>query len=269
MKTTIHPTAIVHPKAKLGQGVVVGPFTLIEEDSEIGDRTMIGSHSLIRHHTRLGQDNQVHSYASLGDDPQDLKYDGEETWLVIGDRNRIREFTTLNRGSTSGAGKTVIGSDCFVMAYAHIAHDCRLADGVVLANGATLAGHVHVGQRTVIGGLAAVHQYTRIGDMAFIGGKSAVSQDIPPFMLANGDRAKLHGPNVVGLKRAGLTREEISALKKAYQTIWRSGQRKESAVEAVEAEFGNLGPIVALLDFLRTTKRGVAGPGKRGEGDPE
>ena len=259
MGVDIHPSAVVHPGAQLGKNVSIGPFCLIDDQTIIGDGTQIDAHSQIKSFTRLGTDNHVHSYASLGDAPQDLKYRGEDTWLEIGDRNRIREFTTLNRGTVEGGGKTLIGSDCFIMAYAHIAHDCILGDGVILANAATLAGHVHVGKRAVIGGLSAVHQFARIGEFAFIGGKTGVAQDVPPYMLASGERAKLHGPNVIGLRRSGFSQEDISALKKAYRIIWRGGHRKEAAMEMVEQEFGSLPSIKVLLEFLRTSNRGVSG----------
>jgi UDP-N-acetylglucosamine acyltransferase len=259
MGVDIHPSAVVHPGAQLGKNISIGPFCLIDDQTIIGDGTQIDAHSQIKSFTRLGADNHVHSYAALGDAPQDLKYRGEDTWLEIGDRNRIREFTTLNRGTAEGGGKTLIGSDCFIMAYAHIAHDCILGDGVILANAATLAGHVHVGKRAVIGGLSAVHQFARIGEFAFIGGKTGVAQDVPPYMLASGERAKLHGPNVIGLRRSGFPQEDISALKKAYRIIWRGGHRKEVAMEMVEQEFGSLPSIKVLLEFLRTSNRGVSG----------
>jgi len=253
----IHPTAIVHPGSDLGPDVVIGPYVIVEEYASLGAGTRVDAFAQIKKFTSLGRNNHVYSYACLGEGPQDIKYRGEETWLKIGNNNKIREYTTLNRGTPAGRGVTSIGSDCFLMAYAHVAHDCCLEDGVIMANGATLGGHVHLGHKAVIGGLCAVHQFVRVGEYSFIGGKSGIAQDVPPFMLAAGERAKLYGPNLIGLRRAGFAREEILALKKVFHLIWKSGLSREQALEKVENEFSGYQLVSRLISFLKSSTRGV------------
>lgn len=260
MQTSIHPAAIVHPGAYLGTGVTVGPYAIIEEQVHIGDGTVIDAGAQIKRYTTLGAKNHVHSMACVGGEPQDLKFGGEESTLVIGDRNRIREFSTIHRGTEGGGGVTRVGSDNLMMAYSHIAHDCVVGDSNVLANAATLAGHVTVGNEVVVGGLSAVHQFVKIGDFAFIGGKTGVAQDVPPFMLAVGERATLRGLNLIGLRRHGLSSEEISALKSAYKLIWRSNQERNEVMQQVETELGNFPQVMKLLDFIRGSKRGTITP---------
>lgn len=260
MQTNIHPSAIVHPGAYLGTGVAVGPFAIIEDCVHIGDETIIDAGAQIKHFTTLGAKNHVHSMACVGGEPQDLKFGGEESTLVIGDRNRIREFSTIHRGTEGGGGVTRVGSDNLMMAYSHIAHDCMVGDNNVLANAATLAGHVTVGNEVVVGGLSAVHQFVNIGDFAFIGGKTGVAQDVPPFMLAVGERATLRGLNLIGLRRHGFSSEEISALKSAYKLIWRSNQERNEVMQQVETELGNFQQVMKLLDFIRSSKRGTITP---------
>ena len=257
MATEIHPTAVVSSAAVIGQDVKIGPFAIVENDTQIGDRSIIEASAHIKTFTSLGEDCQVHSFASIGGAPQDLKYHGERTLLEMGDRITIREFVTINRGTTGGGGITRVGSDCFIMAYCHVAHDSQLADHVIMSNGATLAGHVHIDAHAIIGGLSAVHQFVRIGEFAFIGGKTGVAQDIPPYMIAVGERAKLRGPNLIGLRRAGFTTEELRAIKKAYKIIWRTKGNQKASCKEVVAEFGELEKIQKLLDFIKTSQRGV------------
>lgn len=258
MGTSIHPTALVDAGAQLGQDVQIGPFCIIDADVRIGDRTKIDGHARVHAHTRLGADNHVHSYAFVGGDPQHLKYKGEPTTLEIGERNQIREYTTIHRGTVDGGGVTRIGSDCLLMAYAHVAHDCVVSDKVIMANAATLGGHVQVGAKAVLGGLCAVHQFARVGDYAFIGGKAGISLDIPPYMIATGTPAKLYGPNVIGLKRQGFSSQAVGQIEKAYKIIWRSGKRRQDALSEVKSSFPDSPEVTFLLEFLQATLRGVS-----------
>lgn len=260
MQTTIHPTALVHPQTQLGVGVCIGAFVTIEENVRIGDGSIIDAAAQIKCFTSLGSHNHVHSMACVGGEPQDLKFRGETSYLEIGDNNKIREFSTIHRGTEGGGGVTRVGSNNLVMAYAHIAHDCLIGNNNVLANAATLAGHVCVGNEVVVGGLSAVHQFVNIGDHVFIGGKTGVAQDVPPFMLAVGERATLRGLNLIGLRRHGFSSEEIQALKAAYKLIWRSNQERNEVMQQVETELGNFSQVMKLLDFLRASRRGTISP---------
>lgn len=257
MAVNIHPTALVSPKAKLGENIQIGPYVIIEDKVEIGDNCKIDSFVQIKNFTKIGNNNHIFSYAFIGEIPQDLKFKGEETWLIIGDNNKIREFTTLHRGTSEGGGVTKVGSHCLLMAYTHVAHDCELGDHVIMANCATLAGHVKVGSHTTVGGLSAVHQFVHIGDYVFIGGKTGVAQDIPPYMLVAGERAKSYGPNLIGLKRKGFSKEEIQALKKASLILWTSGLGQEQALQKIAAELGNFQVIQNLITFVQNSKRGI------------
>ena len=257
MATEIHPSAIVAKNAEIGQDAIIGPFAIVEEDTRIGDRSIIEASAHIKKLTSLGEDCQIHSFASIGGPPQDLKYQGERTVLEMGDRITVREFVTINRGTSGGGGVTRVGSDCFVMAYCHIAHDCQLEDHVIMSNGATLAGHVEVASHAIIGGLSAVHQFVRIGTHAFIGGKTGVAQDIPPYMMAVGDRARLRGPNLIGLRRAGFTTEELRAIKHAYKRIWRTKGNLKAACNDVLTQFGQFDRIQHLVEFIKNSQRGV------------
>ena len=261
MATEIHASALVSENAEIGQDVTIGPFAIVEEDTRIGDRSVIGASAHIKKLTTLGEDCQIHSFASIGGPPQDLKYHGERTLLEMGDRITVREFVTISRGTTGGGGITRVGSDCFVMAYCHIAHDCQLEDHVIMSNGATLAGHVEVAPHAIIGGLSAVHQFVRIGTHAFIGGKTGVAQDIPPYMMAVGDRARLRGPNLIGLKRAGFTSEELKGIKQAYKLIWRTRGNLKGACKEVMAQFGDIQRVAHLVDFIKNSERGVTSAG--------
>src|SRR4030066_1773388 len=218
----IHPTALLDPKAEISEGVEIGPYSVIEKDVFVGEGTRIGPHVVIREGTHIGKGCQIFQFASIGEAPQGIFYRGEKTSLYIGDQNIVREFVTLHRGTTKGGGKTVIGNDNFFMAYSHVAHDCQIGNQVVLANGATLAGHIVIEDYAVIGGLSAIHQFCQVGTHAFISGLTGVSLDIPPYMLASGSRAKLFGLNTVGLKRYHFSEETVKVLKKAYRIIFRS-----------------------------------------------
>jgi UDP-N-acetylglucosamine acyltransferase len=254
---SVHPTAIVTPGAKLHPTVEVGPYAVIGPRVEIGAGTTVGPHAVIEGRTRLGERNKVFQFASVGAQPQDLKYAGEDSALEIGDENLIREFTTLHKGTTGGGGVTRIGNGNLFMAYAHVAHDCQVGNGCVLANAATLGGHVEVGDHVILGGLAAVHQFTRIGKHAFVAGGAMVVMDVPPFCTAQGDRAELVGVNSIGLARHGYTEEQIGRVKEAYRILFRSKLPLEEAVERLRTELGDQSEIQALLLFVTTSERGL------------
>ena len=254
----IHSTAIVSPSAQLADDVVVRAFSIIGPEVTIGSGTVVGPHAVIDGKTTIGKRNQIYPFATLGYPPQDLSYQGEETELIIGDENIIRENATIHRGTARSAGVTSIGNRNFVMAYAHVAHDCRIGNYVILANAATLAGHVRIDDHAVIGGLVAIHQFIRIGTHAFIGGKSGLRMDMPPYMLAFGAPAKLYGPNLVGLKRKGFSAETIQALKKCYRILFRSGLTLEEAIIRARQEVEPTVEVKILLDFLSDrSKRGI------------
>jgi UDP-N-acetylglucosamine acyltransferase len=253
----IHPTAIVDPGAEIDSSVEIGPYTVIKNHVTIGADTVVGSHVTIDSYTDIGEACQIFQYASVGAAPQALKYEGEVTHARIGSRSVIREFVTINRGTNFGGGITEIGPDNFLMAYCHVAHDCRTGRHVILANNATLAGHVLIGDYVTVGGLVAIHQFVRIGERAYLGGKSAIVKDIPPFVIASGDRAKLHGLNKVGLKRSGFTEETIAALKKTYRIVFRIGMTLNEAIERVRAEVDPLPEVIQFIDFLKSSERGI------------
>lgn len=258
MSNSIHPSAIVSPKAELGEGVVIGPYSVVEEHTVIGDGCTIESFAHIKPYVRMGRDNHIHSYVCLGGEPQHLAYKGEETWVEMGDANTIRECATIHRGTIQGHAKTVIGSHCLLMAYAHVAHDCVLGDNVIMANAVNLAGHVEIGNYATVSGMAAVQQFLRIGEYAFLGGSSGYNLDIPPYMLAHGVRGRLMGPNLIGLRRHGFDSETCRALKKAYKIIFRSGLPREKAIEQALAEFPDVEPVANVVNFIRGSKCGVA-----------
>lgn len=257
MGRSIHPTAIVASGAELGEDVIVGPYAVIEDDVRIGARTRVDSHAVIKRHTRMGEDNHVHSHAVVGGEPQDLKFAGETTLLEIGDGNSIREFATIHRGTAGGGGVTRLGNRNLCMAYTHVAHDCILGDGIVMSNAATLAGHIEVGSHAIIGGLAAVHQFCRIGEHAFVGGMTGVAQDLPPWMLAVGSRALVHGPNLVGLRRAGASQQTIAAFKTAFRLVWKSDMPRAEALDLLLADAGDIPEIRDFVTFVRASSRGV------------
>lgn len=254
----IHSTAIVSPNAQLADDVVVRAYSIIGPGVTIGSGTVVGPHSVIDGNTTIGERNQIHPFTTLGYPPQDVSYQGEETELIIGDENIVRENATIHRGTARGAGATRIGNRNYIMAYAHVAHDCRIGNYVILANAATLAGHVRIDDHAVIGGLVAVHQFVRIGTHSFIGGKSGLRMDMPPYMLAFGAPAKLYGPNLVGLKRKGFSSEAIQALKKCYRILFRSGLTLPEAIAKARQEVKPVAEVEVLLDFLSNrSKRGV------------
>ena len=257
MGIDIHQSAVVSPQARIADGVTIGPFSIIGKNVTIGKNTNIDSHVVIEGNTTIGQGNRIYPFVSLGSSPQDVGYKGEDTRLVIGDENIFREFVTVNRATCKQDKLTKIGNRNYIMAYAHIAHDCSLGDFIVMANAATLGGHIEIGDHAIIGGLVAIHQFVRIGSYAFIGGKSAIVKDIPPFMMASGDRAKLYGLNYVGLKREGFTSEKIGMLKRAYKIIWRDHNLFNDALEKVKAEIPSFMELEMLLDFLTKSRRGI------------
>jgi UDP-N-acetylglucosamine acyltransferase len=253
----VHATAIIAPGAQLHPSVEVGPFAVIGPHVRIGAGSTVGAHAVLEGRTTLGENNRVFQFASVGAIPQDLKYAGEPTALVIGNGNQIREFSTLHIGTAGGGGVTRIGHQNLFMAYSHVAHDSQVGNRCVFANGATLAGHVEIGDFVTLGGLSAVHQFTRIGPHAFIAGGAMVVMDVPPFCLAQGDRAELAGVNVVGLQRQGFTEEQLSRVKDAYRILFRSKLPLEEAVGRLRVEFGGHTEVDRLLDFVTSTKRGL------------
>lgn len=253
----IHPTAIVHPRAQIAEGVEIGAYSVIGEHVKIGKDTKIGSHVVIEGWTTIGERNHIFSFSSIGTPPQDIGYRNEETELIIGNDNVIRECATIHRGTTKGDRKTVIGDRNFLMAYSHVAHDSKLGNNIIMANSVALGGHIIIEDHAILGGIVAVHQFVRIGAYAIIGGQSAVSQDIPPYVSAAGNRAKLYGLNLVGLKRKGFSEEVINTLKKAYKIIFRSGLTLEEALAKAASEFPDSAEVNHLVEFIRNSKRGV------------
>jgi UDP-N-acetylglucosamine acyltransferase len=254
---SVHPTAIVHPSAKVHPEADIGPYAIIGPDVSIGAGTTVGPHAVIDGHTTIGERNRIFHHASIGAQPQDLKYAGEKTKLIIGDDNQIREFATLHIGTAGGGGVTRIGNKNLFMAYSHVAHDCIVGNGCVLANAATLAGHVEVGDCVTVGGLSAVHQFTRLGPYAFIAGGGMVVMDVPPYCTAQGDRAELAGLNTVGLTRHGFTDEQIARIKGAYKILFRSKLGLNEALSRLKAEYGEHPEIGVMVDFITTSKRGI------------
>lgn len=251
----IHPTAIIDKKAELASDVEVGPYCVIGPKVKIGKGTKLVSHVSIGDLTEIGDACTIRPFASLGGPPQDLTYKGEETTCIIGSGNMIGEYVTINRGTRS-SGSTVVGSHNFVMAYSHIAHDCRVGDHVIMANCATLAGHVHVSDHVILAGLCAAHQFCRIGKYAFVSGLTGVPKDIPPFMMAAGNRARLYGLNAVGLERQGFPKAEIVKLKRAYRILFRSALPLEKSLKLIEEELDGEN-ITELLNFIRSSERGI------------
>ena len=255
-QSRVHATAIIDESAELGTDVEIGPYAVVGPNVVIGDGTVIGPHVVIECDTHLGSGCRVHPGAVLGGDPQDLKYTGETALLVIGDRTVIRECVTLNRG-TSARGRTQIGSDCLIMAYAHVAHDCFLGDHVVIANAVNMGGHCDIGDWVIVGGVTAIHQFVQIGAHAFVGGSSAVRKDVPPFVKAAGDPLKLFGLNTVGLQRRGFSESERAALRRAYRLLFQSRRNLREALAATRLELESAPHVDALLDFIERSERGV------------
>ncbi|NQT10975.1 MAG: acyl-ACP--UDP-N-acetylglucosamine O-acyltransferase [Desulfobacteraceae bacterium] len=253
----IHSTAIIDPKAEIDSNVEIGPYSIIRENVFIGSRTVIGPHVVIDPYVTIGADCNIFQYAAIGAVPQSLKFEGGETYVKIGRGTIVREFVTIHRGTEFGGGITEVGEENLLMAYTHIAHDCKTGRKVVLSNNATLAGHITIGDNATIGGLVAIHQFVRVGDYAFVGGKSAVVKDVPPYVIASGDRATLHGLNSVGLKRHGFSKNTLSSLKKTYRIIFRIGLTMNEAIERVRAEVEQIPEVIGFIDFIKSSQRGI------------
>ncbi len=254
----LHPTAVVDPAAELAEEVSVGPYTIIGAGVRIGPGTSVESHSVLEGRTEIGANCQIGSHVVIGAPPQDVKYRGEPTGVVIGEGTWVREFTSIHRASTGGAGVTTVGSHCFLMANVHIAHDCRLGDHVVMANLASLAGYVEIGAHALLGGMTGVHQFVRIGEYAFLGACSAVLQDIPPYVKAMGNLAKPFGLNVVGLRRGGFSTEAIRNLKEAYRIVFASDLNTSQALAALEGSGMASPEVQRFIDFIKRSPRGIS-----------
>ncbi len=253
----IHPTAVVDPKAKLDEGLSVGAFSVIGPDVEILSGTRIAPHVVINGPTRIGTDNEIFQFACVGEAPQDRKYEGERTRLEIGDRNVIREYATLNRGTVQARGATRVGHDNLLMAYTHVAHDCQLGDDIILANGASLGGHVSIEDQVVLGGFTLVHQFCRIGMHAFCGMGSAISKDVPPFVMVSGNPAKPHGINAEGLKRRGFTTDAILQIRRAYKALYKSNLRLDEALVYLQELSADSPEVGIMVDFLERSDRSI------------
>ena len=251
-----HPTAVIHKNAHLSHDIKVGPYTIINDDVEIGEGTQIGSHVLIDSGTIVGKNCRVHHGAVLGTPPQDLKFGGEKTQLIIGDDTTIREYATLNRG-TDYRWKTLVGKGCFIMIYAHVAHDCLLGDNVILANSVNLAGHVEIGDCAIIGGVVPVHQFVKIGAHSIVGGGFRVQKDVCPFALGGGYPLKTMGLNIIGLKRRGFPQKTIDILKQAFELLFRSKLNTSQALERIRAEIEPVPEVKMILDFISKSGRGI------------
>jgi UDP-N-acetylglucosamine acyltransferase len=252
----IHPTAIVDPKAELGAETIVGPYCIVGAGVALGEGCWLQHHVTVAGPTRAGERNKFYAYCSIGQQTQDLKYAGEPTYLEIGNENTFREFCTVNR-STKSNGKTWVGNRGNFLAYSHIGHDCNVGDSVVFSNNGTLAGHVEVGDHAVMGGLTAVHQFCRIGRFAITGGCSKIVQDVPPFLIADGNPAEIRGVNLVGLERAGFSPESVKAIKEAFRLIYRSKLNTRQAIEAVRNQIEPREEVTQLIEFIEKSERGI------------
>ena len=254
---TQHSTAIIDAKASIDSDVNVGPYTVIGPNVVIESGCKIGPHVVINGPTHIGKNNTIFQYASIGEVPQDKKFHGEQSKLVIGEGNTIREFVTINRGTEDGGGVTTIGNNNWLMAYIHIAHDCIIGNNAILSNGASLAGHVSVDDNAILGGFTLVHQFCRIGAFAFCGMGSAISKDVPPYIMINGNPAHPHGINSEGLKRNGFSKEAIKAIKESYKVIYRAGLTVEAAKEKLEIHATKNTEVKALIEFIENSQRGI------------
>lgn len=257
MPTAIDATAVIAPGARLGAGVRVGPYAIIGENVVVGDRTVIGPHAVLDGWTEIGEESKIHAGAVIGNEPQDLKYDGARSWVKIGCRNVIREYATVHRATEEG-GVTEIGDDNLIMAYVHVAHNCAIGSHVILANVVNLAGHVRIDDYAIIGGMTPVHQFVRIGCHAFIGGGSRVAQDIPPFVRCAGNPLRVAGLNSVGLVRRGFRPEVVAELKRAYRLVYRSDLNVSQALARVRAEIESFPEVQTFVRFIETSERGIA-----------
>lgn len=251
-----HPSAVIHERAELAESASVGPFAIVGPDVSLGEGVRVGPHALIERNTRVGVGCEIHHGAVLGTDPQDLKYEGEESWLEVGDHTVVREYATLNRG-TAESGTTRVGSDCLIMAYAHVAHDCRIGDHVILSNAVNMGGHVEIADHVIVGGVTAIHQFVRIGAHAFVGGGSRLPQDVVPYTIVAGNPCTAYGINVTGLRRRGFEKQTISALRGAYRTLFQSDLNIGAALERLEAEATDSDEIRDMIEFVRASERGI------------
>ena len=256
IKTNISPAALIDPSAKLGKNIYVGPFAIIEKNVIIGDGTWIDAHAHIKPFTTVGKDCKIFHGAVVGEIPQDLKFEGEKSELIIGDSTIIREFCTLNRG-TKDKGKSEIGNNCLLMAYVHIAHDCLIGDHSILANGVQLGGHVEIGKNVTIGGMTPVHQFCKIGDYSFIGGGLRIVQDVPPYILAMGEPLQFSGLNSIGLRRKNFSSKTCKQIKQAYRHIYQSNMNRSQALSIIQKEFNNIAEIDCIIDFIGNSNRGL------------
>ncbi len=253
----ISPTAIISPDAQLEEGVEIGHYSIIGDDVKIGKNTIVGPHTMIDNYTHIGEDCRIFQFCSIGAPPQDLKFGGEKTRVVIGNANTIREFVTIHRATSADIGVTTIGNNNLLMAYVHVAHNCKLGDNIIMSNAATLAGHVHVEDYAIISGLTGIHQFCRIGGHCMIGGASAVGKDVPPYTIAQGNRAKLFGLNLIGLKRRNFPEETIKAITDAYRIVFRSSLLLEKAIKKVETEVEDLPEVRNFIKFIKESERGI------------
>jgi len=253
----IHSTAVIHPNAKLAPDVEIGPHSVIGEHVAIGDGSSVGAHCVLDGYTTIGTNNHFYTGAVIGSIPQNLKYKGEKTFLEIGNNNNFREYVTVNCGTVEGGGTTRIGNDVHIMTYSHIAHDCVVHDGVIIANNGTLGGHVEIGERAILGGLAGVHQFVRIGRLSIVGGHSKATQDVLPFVTVDGHPARVYGLNLIGLKRAGISKEIQHALKQALQILFRSSFSRKEALEEIRRQCGPSAEVKEFVDFIERSERGI------------
>ncbi|HEX9401207.1 MAG TPA: acyl-ACP--UDP-N-acetylglucosamine O-acyltransferase [Anaeromyxobacter sp.] len=253
----IHPTALVEPGAQVDPTCEIGPYAVVGPHVKLGARTVVAAHAIVTGHTTLGEGNRVFPHAVIGEIPQDLKYRGEPTALVIGDKNTFRESVTINLGTVQGGGVTTIGNGCLFMAYSHVGHDCRIADGAIIANSVALAGHVIIEDHVHISGLAAAHQFCRIGRLSFVSGLTGVAMDVPPYCTVAGTRAELAGLNTVGLQRAGMTEEQVGRVKQLYKIVFRSNLGLAEALAQVAAELGSHPEIDHFVGFVKASQRGI------------
>lgn len=253
----IHPSAIVEEGAKIGENVVIGPFCIVESTVEIGKGTVLHSHVVVKGHTQIGEDNQIFQFATIGEINQDLKYQNEPTKTVIGHRNRIRENVTIHRGTVQGGAVTIVGDDNLFMINAHIAHDCQIKSRCILANNATLAGHVELDDFVIVGGMSAIHQFVIVGAHVMLGGGSMVSQDVPPYVMAQGNHARPFGINIEGLKRRGFEKPTLHAIRNVYKLIYRSDRTLEEVMPEIEHYAQTESAISFFLDFFKRSTRGI------------
>lgn len=253
----IHPTAIIDKNAEIAADAEIGPYAVIDSDVTIGSGCTIGSHAMIHQYSQIGENCRIFPFASVGSIPQDLKFKGEKSVLKVGRNTVIREFATLNRGTGEGGGITEVGENNLLMSYTHVAHDCKTGDNVIMSNNATLAGHVITGDWVILGGFAAVHQFVYLGSHSYIGGKSAIVKDVPPFVIASGDRASLHGLNKIGLERRGFSENTLLNLKKAYKIMFRLGLTVNQGLEKIKEEVEITPEVAEFIKFIEKSERGI------------